>query len=76
MVIIDVMYANVKVFVTKRNDAIKRHSNVITIWRMSVIEVTALLKIITFRNERCARKKKTKKKNKSKKQTNKKILLS
>ena len=30
--------------VNERNDVIKRHSNVITIWRTSVIEVTALLK--------------------------------
>ena len=30
---------------TERNDVVKRHSNVITIWRTSAIEVTALLKI-------------------------------
>ena len=40
----DVTYLNVKVYVTERNDFIKRHSNVIPIWRMSAIEVTALLK--------------------------------
>ena len=34
----DVMYAIVMVYVTERNDVIKRHSNVITIWQ------TALLK--------------------------------
>ena len=38
------MYAIVKVYVTERNDVIKRHSNVITIWQTSAIEVTALLK--------------------------------
>ena len=40
----DVMYAIVKVYITKRNDVIERHSNDITIWRVSAIEVTALLK--------------------------------
>ena len=40
----DVTYAIVKIYVTKCNDAIKCHSNVITIWRMSAVEVTALLK--------------------------------
>ena len=39
-----VTYAIVKVFVTERNDVIERHSNVITIWRTSAIEVNALLK--------------------------------
>ena len=39
----DVTYA--KVYVTERNNAIKRYSNVITIWRTSVLEVTALIKI-------------------------------
>ena len=34
----------IKVYVAERNYVIKRHSNVITIWRMSAIEVTALLK--------------------------------
>ena len=38
----NVTYAIVKVYVTERNDVTKRHSNVITIWRMSAIEVTAL----------------------------------
>ena len=41
----DVTYAIVKVYVTERNDVIKRHSNVITIWRTAAMEVTALLKI-------------------------------
>ena len=40
----DVAHAIVKVYVTERNDIIKPHSNVITIWRSSAIEVTALLK--------------------------------
>ena len=40
----DAMYAIVKVYITVRHDAIKRHSNVITISRTSAIEVTALLK--------------------------------
>ena len=39
----DVTYAIVNVYVTERNDVIKRYSNVITIWRTSAIEVTALL---------------------------------
>ena len=38
----DFTYAIVKVYVTERNDVIKRQSNVITIWRTSAIEVTAL----------------------------------
>ena len=38
----DVAYAIVKIYVTERND-IKRHSNVITIWRTLAIEGTALL---------------------------------
>ena len=42
----DVTYAIVKVYETERNDVIKRQSNVITIWRTSAIEVTALLKDI------------------------------
>ena len=47
----------VKVYVTERNDVIKRHSNIITIWRTSAIEVTAcFIKKYTFRNERCATK--------------------
>ena len=40
----NVTYAIVKVHVFERNDVIKRHSNVITTWRTSEIEVTALLK--------------------------------
>ena len=38
-----VAYAIVTVYVTERNDVIKRHNNVITIWLTSAIEVTALL---------------------------------
>ena len=40
----DLTYDIVKVYVTERSDVCKRHSNVITIWRTSAIEVTALLK--------------------------------
>ena len=40
----DVTYAIAKVYLTERNDAIKRHSNVITIWLTLAIQVTALLK--------------------------------
>ena len=40
----DVTYIIDKVNVTGRNDVIKRVCNVITIWRTSAIEVTALLK--------------------------------
>ena len=36
--------AIVKVYVTERNDVNKCHSNVITIWQTSAIEVTALFK--------------------------------
>ena len=39
----DVTYAIFTLYVTERNDVIKRHS-VITLWRTSAIEVTALLK--------------------------------
>ena len=39
---IDVMYAIIKVYVNERNYFIKRHSNVIIIWRTSAVEVTAL----------------------------------
>ena len=38
----DVTYAIVKVYVTERNDVIKSHSNVITIWWTSATEVNAL----------------------------------
>ena len=38
----DVMCAIVKVYVTERNDVIKHHNNVITIWQTSAVEVTAL----------------------------------
>ena len=51
----DVTYAIGKVYVTERNDVIKRHGNVIITWWMSAIIVTALKKS-TFRNESCARK--------------------
>ena len=40
----DVTDVIVKVYVTERNDVIKLHSNVITIWWTSTIEVSALLK--------------------------------
>ena len=40
----DIPYSIVKVYVTERNDVIKRHSNVITIWRTSAISETELLK--------------------------------
>ena len=40
----DLMYAIIEVYVTEHNDVIKCHSSVITIWRMSAMEVTALLK--------------------------------
>ena len=40
----NVMYAIVNA--TKRNNVIKRHSNVITIWRTSAIAVAALLKCL------------------------------
>ena len=53
----DITYAIIKVNLTEHYDVIKRHSNVITIWQTSAINVTAWLQISTFRNERCARKK-------------------
>ena len=40
----DVMYTIIKVYVTERYDVIKRHNNVITIWRTSAVELTAVLK--------------------------------
>ena len=40
----DVTYAIVMVYIIERNDVIKHHSNVITIWRTSAIKVAALLK--------------------------------
>ena len=40
----DVTYSIVKVYVTERNDVIKRHSDAITIRGTSAIEVIALLK--------------------------------
>ena len=40
----DVTNAIVKVYVTERTDVIIRHSNGITIWQTSAMEVTALLK--------------------------------
>ena len=47
----DVTYAIVEVYVTERNDVIKRKSNVITIWRTSAIKVAALLKKKNLRSE-------------------------
>ena len=43
--------AIIKVNGTESNDVIKRHSNVITIWWTSTIEVTALLKNIRLQME-------------------------
>ena len=40
----DVIYTIIKVYVIEHNEVIKRHGNVITIWRTSAIEVTALFK--------------------------------
>ena len=40
----DVTYGIVKVYVTERNDVIKCHGNVITIWWTSTIEMIALIK--------------------------------
>ena len=56
LVVMDITYAIIKVHLTEPYDVIKHHSNVITIWRTSAINVTAWLQISTFRNERCARK--------------------
>ena len=42
-------YAIIKVYVTERNDIIKRHNDVITIWWTSAIEVTALLKVLDMK---------------------------
>ena len=60
----DVTYGTVKVFVIERNDVIKRHRNVITIWRTSAIEVTVLFKIIYVQKWKVCKKKKKKKKKK------------
>ena len=38
-----ITYVIINVYVTERNDVIKRHSYVITIWLTSAIGVTALL---------------------------------
>ena len=46
MVVIDITYAIIKVYITEHNDVIKCHSNVITIWWTSALEVTALLKYL------------------------------
>ena len=46
MVVYGVTYVIVKVNVTERNEIIKRHGNVIRIWRTSAIKVTALLKYL------------------------------
>ena len=40
----DVTYAIFKVYITEHNNVIKHHRNLITIWRMSAVKVTALLK--------------------------------
>ena len=39
----DVTFAIVEVYVTERNDDMERNSNVITMWRTSAIELTAVL---------------------------------
>ena len=52
----DVTYAIVKIYVTERNDVIKRHSNVITILRTSEIKVAALLKIYVQKWKPCKKK--------------------
>ena len=51
LVIMDASYAIVKVDVTEHNDVTKSHSNIITMWRTSAIEVTALLKIHVHNSE-------------------------
>ena len=51
-----VMYAILTVYVTKRNDIIKRLSNVITIWHTSAIEVTTLLKVLIQKWKVCKKK--------------------
>ena len=56
----------VKIDVTERNGAIKRHAIVITIWRTSTIKVTALPKA-RFQKWRYEKEKKKKKKKKKKK---------
>ena len=38
------MNSIIEVYVTEHNDIMKCYSNIITIWRTSAIEVTALLK--------------------------------
>ena len=54
----DVTYATVKVYVTERIYIIERHSIlVITIWRTSAIEVTALLKKIYAQKWKVSKKK-------------------
>ena len=41
MIVMDIVYAIVKDYVTEPNDVITRYSYIITIWRTSAIEVTA-----------------------------------
>ena len=53
----DITYAFAKVYVTERNDVIKCHSNVITIWQTSAIKVTALLKKIYIQKWKVCKKK-------------------
>ena len=43
MVVMEVTYATIKVYITERNDVIERHTNVITIWGTSKIKVSAFL---------------------------------
>ena len=72
----DVTYAIIKVYVTERNDVIKRHRFVITIRRKSAIEMTAFFKK-NLRSEinGVQKKKKTKKKQKKKKKKKKKEFI-
>ena len=55
-VVMDVIYAILKVYVTEHNDIIKRHSNVITIWQVSNWS-DCIIKKPTFRSKKCANKK-------------------
>ena len=47
----DVTYVIAKVYISERNDVIKRHSNVITILQTSAIEVTALFFFLNLRSQ-------------------------
>ena len=55
--VMGVTYAIFKVGVTELNDVIKHHRNVITIWRTSAIEMTALLKKIYVQKWKVCKKK-------------------